>query len=326
MNHAPTAPPARIAITGSSGLYGRALLREIRRELPAARVLGIDRRAAAADLPDEFFGGDLLDPAATAALVAFRPDTLVHLAFAVEPGRDRAAMRRTHVEGTRGLLAAAATVPAARVLLASSATVYGAWPDNPVACRESDPLRPRPEYYYSADKGLVEQVVAEFAAAHPAIAVAVTRPVIVCGPGARNFITDFFLHAPCMLLPDGADTPLQFVHEADLARATLTLVRAAARGPFNVAPDDVLTQREIAAELGIAAIPLPHRLLTIVGRAWWHLRLPFFRTPPGLSHYIRHRWVVSSERLRRELGFEFSHSSRQAFRTLLESDRSPDGR
>ena len=33
---------ARIAITGSAGLYGRALIREIRRRLPTARVLGVE--------------------------------------------------------------------------------------------------------------------------------------------------------------------------------------------------------------------------------------------------------------------------------------------
>ena len=310
-------PPTRIAITGSSGLYGRTLVREIRARLPAARLLGIDPAPPRSDPPDEAWRGDVADAAAAAELRRFRPDTVVHLAFAVQPGRDVAAMRRLNVDGTRGMLAAAAACAAARVLVASSATVYGAWPDNPPACDETAPLRPRHDYYYAAHKGEVEAHLAAFAAAHPGIAVSWTRPAIVCGPGVRNFLSDIFLTLPCMFLPDGADTPLQFVHEQDLARATLAILAADARGPFNVAPPDSLSQREIARAMGVAAIPVPFWLVAAASRAWWTLRLPWLATPPGLAHYLRHRWVVSPDRLMRELGFEFAHSSRQAFETLL---------
>jgi len=121
--------PSRIAITGSSGLYGRALLGEIRRRLPEARVLGVDIRAADACPPDDVLSLDVADPALPAAIARFAPDTLVHLAFAVQPGRDAAALRSANIDGTRRILEAAARVRPTRVLVASSATVYGAQPD-----------------------------------------------------------------------------------------------------------------------------------------------------------------------------------------------------
>jgi len=319
--------PVRIAITGSAGLYGRALVRAIRRRLSAAHVLGIDLREPQDEAPDEFWRGDIRDPALAGVLDAFRPDAVVHLAYAVQPGRDFPAMRAVNVDGTRRLLAATAGCGASRLLVASSGTVYGAWPDTPTVCDETTALRPRPDYYYAAHKGEVERLVADFAVAHPRIAVSLTRPTIICGAGVRNFLSDIFLTLPCVFLPDGADTPLQFVHEDDVAEATLAIIGGAARGPFNVAPADVLTSRQIAREMGVPAVPVPLFLVAGLCRAWWTLRLPWLKTPPGLVHYARHPWVMRSTRLERELGFTFTHSSAEAFRTLLgDPGRGPDSR
>jgi UDP-glucose 4-epimerase len=314
------APPARLAITGSSGLYGRAVIAELRRAVPEARVLGIDLRPAVDDPPDAFWLGSITDAGFPAAVAAFAPDTIVHLAFAVQPGRDAAAMRAANIDGTRAVLDAAAWVSPSRLLVASSATVYGAWPDNPPACDESAAIRPLPGYYYSAHKGVVERLVGEFAAARPEIAVSLTRPAIVCGRDVRNFLADYFLGVPFLCLPDGRDTPLQFVHPDDLARATLAILAASARGAFNVAPDDALTHRQIAAALGVPAVPMPFGLMAAVGRIWWTLRLPWLATPPGLAGYVRHPWVVTSRRLRAELGFAFAHTSASAFAELVAGD------
>lgn len=313
-----SAPPLqRIAITGSSGLYGRAVIRAVRAALPGAVTLGIDAVPPLRDSPDSFVAADVRGPGIGTALAAFGPDTILHLAFAVRPNRDAAAERAVNVDGTRRVLAAAAACGVPRLLVASSATVYGAWPGAAAPHPESAAIRPRTDFSYAAHKGEVETLLAAFAADHPAIAVSWTRPAIVCGPGVRNFLSDIFLTLPCMLLPDGADTPLQFVHEDDLARATLAILAAHARGPFNIAPADALTQRELGRLMGIPAVPLPFAVIDAVSRAWWTLRLPWIRTPPGLTHYLRHPWLVDSSRLTRELAFGFTHSSRAAFQTLL---------
>jgi nucleoside-diphosphate-sugar epimerase len=320
MTTAPPVPPARLAITGSSGLYGRAVIAEIRRVLPAAHVFGIDLRPAEGDEPDEFHRCSITDPGLGDAIARFAPDTVLHLAFAVQPGRNAEAMRAANLDGTRAVLDAAAAMRPRRLLVASSATVYGAWPDNPPACDESATIRPLPGYYYSAHKGIVERMVAEFAAGRPEIAVSLTRPAIVCGRGVRNFLSDYFLGVPFLCLADGRDTPLQFVHRDDLARATLAILLASARGAFNVAPDDAVTHRQIAGALGVPAVPMPYAVMAAVGRLWWTLRLPWLATPPGLVGYVRHPWVITSRRLRGELGFTFEHSSASAFAELVAGD------
>ena len=319
-----TRPLERIAITGSSGVYGRAMLREIRRSLPDATVLGLDRQPAVTAAPDSFWQGDIRTAEAAAAIGAFHPDTVIHLAYAVQPGRDLRAMESINIDGTRAVLAAAAACGATRLLVASSGTVYGAWPDMPAACNETTPLRPRPDYYYSHHKGIVEHDVAAFAAAHPQISVAWTRPAIICGPGVKNFLTDLFLTVPCMVLPDGRDTPLQFVHEDDVACGTLAILTSGGRGPFNLAPEDALTQRQLALAMGIPVIPLPFVMVAALARIWWTLRLPWIATPPGLVHYLRYPWVMTSHRLAKECGFRCRHSSWRAFRTLLKPEDGGD--
>lgn len=314
----------RIVMTGSSGVYGRALLRAIRRSIPDARVLGLDRRPAESPQPDSFWQGDIRHPEAAAAIHDFRPDTVIHLAYAVQPGRDLRAMESVNVDGARAVLKATAACGATRLLVASSGTVYGAWPDNPPLCDETTPLRPRPDYYYSHHKGIVERDVAAFAAVHPQVAVAWTRPAIICGPGVSNFLTDIFLTVPCMVLPDGRDTPLQFVHEDDVARGTLAILVHGGRGGFNISPEDALTQRQLAEAMGIPALSLPFFLVNALARTWWTLRLPWITTPPGLVHYLRHPWVMTSHRLKAECGFVCTYSSWQAFRALLRPPAAAD--
>ncbi len=188
----------RIAITGSSGYYGRALVDLIRRISPDTRILGVDVASppnsphhgstashtlpAVAQGPDEFLKADITSDAVTQALNKFRPDTVVHLAFVVNPMRDERRMRQINVEGTRQLLQACRQIRPERVLIGSSATAYGAWDDNPVPMAESCRLKARSEYRYAADKVEVEGLLEDFRRENPSIRVAWTRPCMIYGP------------------------------------------------------------------------------------------------------------------------------------------------
>ena len=63
----------------------------------------------------------------------------------------------------------------------SSATVYGAWPDNQIPLTEDSPLRPNPEFAYAVGKAEAERALAEWAEDHPETKVAVLRPAVTVG-------------------------------------------------------------------------------------------------------------------------------------------------
>src|SRR5690606_27333965 len=65
---------------------------------------------------------------------------------------------------TARVLEAVATSGARQVVVRSSATVYGAWPDNPVPLSETAPLRPNAESPWVLVRRQLEERVEAFAA------------------------------------------------------------------------------------------------------------------------------------------------------------------
>jgi UDP-glucose 4-epimerase len=305
----------RIAITGSSGYYGRKLIEHARRVSPESRLLGIDVVPPRESPPDEFFQADIRSPDVRAALAKFQPDTIVHLAFVVNPMRDNRKMSDINIGGTNNVFEAVRAIRPQRFLIASSATAYGAWPDNPVPIHEDWRLKPRENFQYVADKTAIEASLQSLAEDLPDVAVAWTRPVIIGGKGASNYLSRFVLNIPIIFLPDGEDVPLHFVHEEDCVSATWHILQHDARGPFNVGPPDCVPLTKLAALTNRRVAKLPFWTMKLATTIWWGLRLPLFDFPPSLHDFVRYPWVVSPARLQNELGFQFRYSSEE---TLLE--------
>lgn len=307
----------RIAITGSSGYYGRKLIEHIRAQGTDARILGCDIAPPGESAPDEFHQLDIRDSRLQEILEAFRPDTVIHLAFVVDPIHNEGLMRSINFDGTCNLFAAVRHLRPARFLMASSATAYGAFPDNPLPIDESHHVRPRSDFRYSVDKAELERMIVDLAADLPETIVSWTRPAVIYGPGVNNYLSTFLTKLPIIVLMDGHDAALQFVHEEDVVAATWSILQANARGPFNIGPPDWVHFTQIAADTGRRMIKIPFWMVRLTTTCWWGLRLPWFRFPPGLLHFLRHPWVVAPNRLQRELGFRFKYSSRQTLQELL---------
>jgi len=310
----------RLAITGSSGYLGRKFVEHLRRHRPDVEILGVDVRspATAKALPDRFVELDILDSSLAELLRDFQPDTVVHAAFLLAPLRDRRKMRRVNVDGCRNVLDAAGTCGAERVMLVSSATAYGAWPDNPIPIDEALPLRPA-KFQYAADKFEIESYAEEFAGLHPAIAVSRVRPAIIGGAGMDNYLSRFIFGQPVLVLIDGHDTPLQFVHEQDVAAAMLAILSAGARGAFNIGPPDWNRISEIAGETRRRTLRLPFWLVRLVHGLGWTLRLPTHEAPADFLEFARYPWAVRARRLERELGFRFRYTSLETLREIVRS-------
>lgn len=112
-------------VTGVSGFTGHYVAREL--ELAGYRVFGTSQ--ASGNLGADTYTVDLCDPAATLRVVEeVRPSVVVHLAaISFVAHGDADAIYRVNMLGTRNLLQALASLnePPRKVLLASSANVYG---------------------------------------------------------------------------------------------------------------------------------------------------------------------------------------------------------
>ena len=199
--------------------------------------------------------------------------------------------------------------------MASSATAYGAWPDNPIPIHEDRRLKAREHFQYAADKTAIEASIKALAGELPDVAVSWTRPVILGGKGVDNDLSRSLLNMPIILLPDGVDVPQQFTHVDDCVAATWAILRHDACSPFNIGPNDCLPLTKLAQLTNRRVFKVPFGTFKFATTIGWALRLPACDFPPSLHDFIRHPWVVAPTRLQKELGFQFRYSSEQ---TLLE--------
>jgi UDP-glucose 4-epimerase len=311
----------RIAITGSSGYLGSVLVEHFRQRHEGTKILGLDVRQPEGPGPDVFVRMDVRSPQLGDAIREFQPDTVIHAAFAFTPMRDERQMREINVEGSHNLLQVVGQYRPERLLVVSSATAYGAWPDNPVPMNETWPLRARREFQYAADKTELEALVAAFAGEHQDIATSWVRPCMIGGPHMDNYLRRFIFGMPFMVLIDGCDTPLQFVHEEDVAAAIDTILTRDARGAFNVAPPDWIGISDLARETGRRVLKLPFWLAYAVHWLAWAIHFVNHESPASFLYFVRYPWVIAPARLQTELGYQFRFSSLDTMRHTVGRER-----
>ncbi len=195
-----------------------------------------------------------------------------------------------------GLLEVATEAEISRLVVVSSAMVYGAWANNSIPLSEDAAVRPNPESTFAVHQADAERTALEWADLDAGRQVTILRPTAVVSPNASGLIGEALLAAaPIRTRRD--DPPQQFVHLDDLATAVATVVQLDDSGVFNVAPDGWLTAREVRDLVGARPtirlpIPLPGRLDRYVARRVGH------QAPTGLLAYTRYPWVVANDRLR----------------------------
>ncbi len=167
----------RSLITGASGFAGRALHTYL--ETAGGEVVAWSRRNGDPDICDR--------PRVTAAISAAQPDVIYHLAAQSNvptAWANPAETMRINNEGTQNILDAAIETGGARVVLISSAAVYGEIEEAELPITEATELRPSNPYAES--KVAAERAAIE--AAHRGLDVICIRAFNHFGPGQS---TDF---------------------------------------------------------------------------------------------------------------------------------------
>jgi nucleoside-diphosphate-sugar epimerase len=160
----------KILLTGADGFTGRPFAKQ-------AAAAGHEVVALRADLTDEV--------AVLEEVMAIEPDAVVHLAAISFVGHaDQAAFYSVNVLGTTNLLDALVQLPRPprRVLLASSANIYGNSEQSPL--QETQP--PAPVNHYAMSKLAMEYMSRTYIGR---LNLIVTRPFNYTGPGQDpNFV------------------------------------------------------------------------------------------------------------------------------------------
>jgi nucleoside-diphosphate-sugar epimerase len=265
----------RVAVTGASGNVGTALLRRLTApDAGVAEVRGLARRLPPDTAPYDgvrWFLTDLGDPASEQDLAEFVDgvDAVVHLAWALQPGRHPGQLRQVNVDGTRRVVRAAVAAGVAHVVHMSSLGAYAAGAaERQVA--EDWPVTGIPSSQYSRDKAEAEHVLRQVMGNHPEITSTVVRPTLVLQPEAASEIGRYFLgplvYGAARALPGPVarllPLPLpalsvSFVHADDVADAITAMLDRRAPGPFNLAADPVLDADDLARALHAVRIPVP---------------------------------------------------------------------
>lgn len=300
----------RIAVTGAAGLIGRPLVAALAADPSVDEVVALDLARLKVPVGAVARRADVRDPAIEGGLRGC--DALVHLAFRLDP-LDGTPAAQVNLEGTRTTLEAAVSAGVRRIVVASSAAVYGAHRDNDVPLTESSPLRPEPTFPYARMKGATEEWLWGWAASQPDdLVLSVLRPAVVAGPGVDNFVTRQ-LELPRFVAVTGHRPPVQVVHVDDVVGAFHHAATRDLPGAYNVAAPGWLSQDEALAVLGRNRLDLPEEVAWTLADLLW--RLGIGPAPAGMLAYLLHPWVLDTARMTAS-GWVPQHSNRDALAAL----------
>jgi UDP-glucose 4-epimerase len=304
-----------LLVTGAARRLGAAVLRDLVEHGPGRRVLAVDlAEPDAACVVDgvEHVRLDLRAPAIATLIAKARPDTVLHLDVLAAPGQagGRTAMKERNVIGTMQLLAACQRAPSVRRLVVkSSAAVYGCAPRDPAHFAEdTQPHRP-PRAGYGKDCVEVEEYVRGFARRRPDVAVTVLRFAGHLGAGVESPFAEY-LKLPVLPTMAGFDPRLQFVHIEDVVRALRVAAAGARPGVYNVAGAGSLTVSQLARRLGKATVPVPRFAAPWLGRVLRQAGLADF-TGDQLE-LLTYGRVLDTARMTERFGFTPAYTTAQA--------------
>lgn len=285
-----------VVVTGAAGFVGqRVLERLVALEVPVVAVDAVPVREEMGTVDRRLV--DLArDPGDRLLTVMAGAGSVIHLAWShSEPGLRGPGVSFPNLLALRHVLEGVAKAGVRRFVHVSSATVYGAWPDNAVPLAEDAALRPNPGFGYAVEKGEAERMVAEWADEHPGVVVTILRPAVTVGSsGPALYQALAGTKAP---QPEDGARPMQFLDVDDLAGAIVFAWENRLDGVFNVAPDGWITHEQARAIVGgVARLRLPGRLAGAVASVGWKVLRT--GTPVEARPYSVNPWVIANDRLR----------------------------
>jgi UDP-glucose 4-epimerase len=287
-----------ILVTGACGRLGKNVVRVLHR---TRTVVGVDRRPFP-DRPKDV-RHEQVDIRRKKLKDIFRSEPIeavVHLGVMHDPRASQAEHHSWNVAGFQKLLEYVAHYDVPKLVVLSSANVYGPQPDNAQFLTEDAPLLGSARHGDIRDLIEVDMLAQGFFWKHPTTETVILRPVHILGR-VHNAASNF-LRLPAIPTLLGFDPMIQVLHESDVVRAVRCALAPSKRGIYNIAGPDPLPLSHAIRLVGRSRVPVPYVLGKAVLRRLWSFRLTTFPAPE-LDH-IRYVCMVDDRRARAELGWE----------------------
>ncbi len=292
----------RVIVTGASGAVGAHVADRLAAHEAVHELIGVDQRGTDGVIRFDLISEDF-------STLTDGADVLIHLAASPvgssndgdEASTDKALVARVLDQATK--------LGVQHVVLASSAMVYGAWPDNPVPLTEGAVVRPNPEFRFAQARLEIEDMGEQWSNAN-STTLTILRAATTMARGRQNQLALRLRNSATLRNIEG-DAPAQFLHAEDFAAAVETLVVGRHGGIYNVAPDNWLSASEVVALRGVPDTPVrvPGVVISAVSNARRRLGGD---THPGLTAYLQHPWVIANDKLK-ALGWEPEFSNAEAY-------------
>jgi UDP-glucose 4-epimerase len=241
-------------------------------------------------------------------------DTVVHLAVMVDSPHEERSIHETDVIGTMNVLVgcAAPSSPVRRLVVKSSAAIYGAGPNDPSFFVEDMTNWDKLASGVTRDLLEMEQLVSEFAVRNESCGVTVLRLGLRV---SEDTSLARYLSLPIVPTFTGFDPRLQLLHEDDAADAIVRAVMGDHAGVYNVAGGGVVLLSQAIDVMGGRAAPI----LPPYGRWFSRLAIRMFAgvdMPAHLADIVAFGSVMDCTRLESDFGWKPAYSSRQTMDAL----------
>jgi UDP-glucose 4-epimerase len=293
-----------VIVTGICGNLGKLVARRLHREY---NVVGLDRRPFPSKPKDiELFQIDIRRKKAEEVFRKYQGKikALVHLGIMHDPRMDDEEHHTFNLLGTTQLLEYCSRYKIPKVVLLSSANVYGPRPDNAQFLSEDTPLLGSERFHAIRDLVAVDMIAQSFFWKQPEVETVILRPVHIVGP-VNNAPSNYLrLKTPPTVM--GFDPMVQLIHAEDVVEAIAAALKPGSRGIFNITGPGELPLSEILRRLGRKPFSVPYTFFKSALRVLWRWRMTSFPYPE-LDH-IRYVCMVDGNRAKQELGFSAQKS------------------
>jgi UDP-glucose 4-epimerase len=303
-----------VLVTGVSRYLGGQFARRLTADPSVSRVIGVDVIPPPHDIGRaEFVRADIRNPMIGKIIAQAEVDTVVHMNVIATPTHagGRTSQKEINVIGTMQLLAACQKAQSVRRLVVkSSAAVYGSSPRDPAMFTEDMGPKSLPRAGFGKDSVEVEGYVRGFSRRRPDTEITMLRFANIIGPGIRTTLTDYF-SLPVVPVPFGYDARLQFVHERDAIGVLLRATTGPAVGITNIAGDGVVTVAQAAGLAGRPVVPVPRLTAGLLGTLVKRSGLTDFSSDQVA--FLAYGRGLDTTRMREVLGYEPEFTTRGAF-------------